>query len=411
MRILLVHQNFPGQFRHLARALVEAGHDVVAIGCRDEQPALAGLRYCRIAADADGELRRPGIEARCQAQLAQGRRVAEQLQGLAAGGWRPDVVAGHPFWGDLLFLDDVYAEVPLLALMELDLARLPAPRGQAPGAEPGLMQWTTLQAAHRMAAGISATTFQRGSFPPWLQPRIAVIHEGVDLQLCIPHSAGPLELPNGVRLLAGQPLISFASRNLEPLRGFATLLWALPAVLAQHPGVQVVIVGDEADGYGRPAPTGSTWKRELLAQLGERLDRRRVHFTGLLPYKHLLQLFQMSWAHVYLTEPYVLSWSLLEAMACGALVVGSRTAPVQEVIEHGRQGLLVDLHNPEELAATLVEVLERQPALGALRLAARRRVAERFDRRRCVTRQIALLSDLAARRDPFAKGGSYQEAP
>ena len=136
-----------------------------------------------------------------------------------------------------------------------------------------------------------------------------------------------------------------------------------------------------------------------------------MHFTGLLPYKHLLQLFQMSWAHVYLTEPYVLSWSLLEAMACGALVVGSRTAPVQEVIEHGRQGLLVDLHNPEELAATLVEVLERQPALGALRLAARRRVAERFDRRRCVTRQIALLSDLAARRDPFAKGGSYQEAP
>ena len=118
MRVLLVHQNFPGQFRHLAGALVEAGHEVVAIGCRDDQPPLAGLRYCRIAADADGELRRPGIEARCLAQLGQGRRVAEQLHGLAAGGWRPDVVAGPPFWGDLLFLDDVYAEVPLLALME-----------------------------------------------------------------------------------------------------------------------------------------------------------------------------------------------------------------------------------------------------------------------------------------------------
>jgi glycosyltransferase involved in cell wall biosynthesis len=214
-----------------------------------------------------------------------------------------------------------------------------------------------------------------------------------------------------VRLLAGQPLISFASRRLEPLRGFATLLRALPAVLAQHPAVQVVIVGDEAAGYGRPAPAGSSWKRELLAELGERLDRRRVHFTGLLPYNQLLQLFQLSWAHVYLTEPYVLSWSLLEAMACGALVVGSRTAPVQEVIEHGHQGLLVELHDPEALAATLVDVLERQPALGGLRLAARRRVAERFDRRRCVARQIALLEDLATGRDPFAAGGSCQEAP
>jgi glycosyltransferase involved in cell wall biosynthesis len=409
MQVLLVHQNFPGQFRHLARALVSAGHDVVAIGCRDDQPTLAGLRYCRIAADVDRDLRRPGIEARCQAQLAQGRRVAQQLQGLAARGWRPDVVVGHPFWGDLLFLDDVYAAVPLLALMELDLARLPARQGQAPGAELGLMQWTTLQAAHRMAAGISATAFQRHSFPPWLQTRIAVIHEGVDLQRCIPASAGPLELPNGVRLLPGQPLISFASRHLEPLRGFATLLRALPAVLAQQSAVQVVIVGDEANGYGRPAPAGSSWKRELLAELGESLDRRRVHFTGLLPYNQLLQLFQLSWAHVYLTEPYVLSWSLLEAMACGALVVGSRTAPVQEVIEHGHQGLLVDLHDPEELAATLLEVLQRQSALGALRLAARRRVAERFDHRHCMNRQIALLADLAAGRDPFAEGGSCQE--
>jgi len=396
MRVLLVHQNFPGQFRHLARALVKAGHEVVAIGCRDDQPALAGLRYCRIAADADGELRRLGIEARCLAQLGQGRRVAEQLHGLAAGGWRPDVVAGHPFWGDLLFLDDVYAEVPLLALMELDLARLPAPQGQAPGAGPALTQWTTLQAAHRMAAGISATAFQRGSFPPWLQPRIAVIHEGVDLQRCTPHTAGPLELPNGVRLLAGQPLISFASRRLEPLRGFATLLRALPAVLAQHPAVQVVIVGDEAAGYGRPAPAGSSWKRELLAELGERLDRRRVHFTGLLPYNQLLQLFQLSWAHVYLTEPYVLSWSLLEAMACGALVVASDTAPVRDVIRHGQEGWLVPPRDPAALAGAILQALH-QPERGApLRLAARRRMLDHYEQRACSQRRIALLEAVAA---------------
>jgi len=412
MRVLLIHQNFPGQFRHLAPALVAAGHRVVAIGCREDQPALAGLRYCRIAADVDQELRQPGIERRCSAQLAQGRRVAEQLRRLAAEGWRPDVVAGHPFWGDLLFLDDVFPGVPLLALMELDLARLPPPLGQVPGAGPGLMQWTTLQAAHRMAAGLSATSFQRQSFPPWLRPRIATIHEGIDLQRCAPQPAGPLLLPGGVRLESAQPLISYVSRHLEPLRGFDTFLRALPEVLAQHAGVRVVIVGDEATGYGPapPAAAASSWKRQLLAELGDRLDPRRLHFTGVLPYQQLLQVFQLSWAHVYLTEPYVLSWSLLEAMACGALVVGSSTAPVQEVIEHGRQGLLVPMHDPKALAATLLEVLRRQTALGALRLAARRRMVERFDRRRGVARQMALLADLAAGRDPFAAAGSCQEA-
>jgi len=412
MRVLLIHQNFPGQFRHLAPALVAAGHRVVAIGCREDQPALAGLRYCRIAADVDQELRQPGIERRCSAQLAQGRRVAEQLRRLAAEGWCPDVVAGHPFWGDLLFLDDVFPGVPLLALMELDLARLPPPLGQVPGAGPGLMQWTTLQAAHRMAAGLSATSFQRQSFPPWLRPRIATIHEGIDLQRCAPQPAGPLLLPGGVRLESAQPLISYVSRHLEPLRGFDTFLRALPEVLAQHAGVRVVIVGDEATGYGPapPAAAASSWKRQLLAELGDRLDPRRLHFTGVLPYQQLLQVFQLSWAHVYLTEPYVLSWSLLEAMACGALVVGSSTAPVQEVIEHGRQGLLVPMHDPAALATTLLEVLKRQTSLGALRLAARRRMVERFDRRRGVARQMALLADLAAGRDPFAAAGSCQEA-
>jgi len=410
MRVLLIHQNFPGQFRHLAPALVAAGHEVVAIGCRHDQPALAGLRYCRIAADADRELRQAGIERRTLAQLAQGRRVAEQLRRLAGEGWRPDVVAGHPFWGDLLFLDDVFPGVPLLALMELDLARLPPPLGQAPGAGPALMQWTTLQAAHRMAAGLSATAFQRQSFPPWLRPRIATIHEGIDLQRCAPQPAAPLPLPGGVCLQSAQPLISYVSRHLEPLRGFDTLMRALPEVLARHAGVQVVIVGDEATGYGPAAPGGGSWKRQLLAELGDRLDPRRVHFTGLLPYQQLLQVFQLSWAHVYLTEPYVLSWSLLEAMACGALVVGSSTAPVQEVIEHGRQGLLVPMHDPAALAATLLEVLRRQTTLGALRLAARRRVVERFDHRRGVARQMALLADLAAGRDPFAAAGSCQGA-
>lgn len=401
MRVLLIHQNFPGQFRHLAPALAAAGHEVVACGNRGDR-AFPGLRLLNAGGSVGEELRQPSAEARCQRQFAQGRRVARQLHSLADEGWCPDVVVGHPFWGDLLFLDDVFPQVPLVALMELDLLGLPAQEQGVPRASgPGLLQWTTLQAARRMAAGLTATRFQRSTFPAWLRGRIAVIHEGVDLQRCRPAPVSSLQLPDGTRLHPGEPLISFACRSLEPLRGFPTFLRSLPALLERHPSVRVVICGEDRSAYG-PAPEGGSWLRQLQAELGDRLDPCRVHFTGLLPHAALLDLFRLSWAHVYLTAPYVLSWSLLEAMACGALVVGSRTAPVQEVIEHGVEGLLVPFDQPGELAATLLRVLAQPAAFAHLRLGARRRIAREFDHRACLARQIALLGAVARGIDPFS---------
>ena len=398
MRVLLIHQNFPGQFRHLAPALAAAGHQVVAIGNRADR-GFPAVRLLNAGGSVGEELRQPSAEARCQQQFVQGRRVAGQLQRLVAEGWHPDVVVGHPFWGDLLFLDDHFPQVPLVALMELDLLGLPAAEGAQLGAGPGLLQWTTLHAARRMAAGLTATGFQLRTFPAWLQKRIAVIHEGVDLELCRPAAVSSLRLPDGTLLRAGEPLITYACRSLEPLRGFPTLLRALPAVLEQQPGVRVVICGDDRSVYG-PAPQGGSWQRQLLAELGDRLDRRRIHFTGLMPHAALLDLFRLSWVHVYLTAPYVLSWSLLEAMACGALVVGSRTAPVEEVIDHGVEGLLVPFQEPEALAATLLRVLRQPAQFAGLRLGARRRIACAFGHRDCLARQIALISAVARGMDP-----------
>ncbi len=400
MRVLLIHQNFPGQFRHLAPALAAAGHQVVAIGNRADRPAPPGVRLLNAGGNVGDELRQPSAEARCQQQFAQGRRVARQLQRLAEEGWCPEVVVGHPFWGDLLFLDDVFPAVPLVALMEMDLLGLPQPEGTSRAAGPGLLQWTTLQAARRMAAGLTATRFQRSTFPPWLQSRIAVIHEGVDLEYCRPATVSSLRLPDGRLVLGGEPLITYACRSLEPLRGFSTVLHALPAVLERHPTVQVVVCGEDRCSYG-PAPADGSWQRQLLAELGDRLDRSRVHFVGLLPHAALLDLFRLSWAHVYLTAPYVLSWSLLEAMACGALVVGSRTAPVQEVINHGVEGLLVPFDQPQELAATLLRVLQQPAACADLRLGARRRIGRDFDHRACLARQIELISAVARGMDPL----------
>ena len=404
MRVLLVHQNFPGQFRHLAPALQAAGDDVVAIGSRPALSSPSSLSYLSSGGAVGDALRHGGPEARLQQQLAQGRRVAGCLRQLAAEGWRPDVVLAHPFWGDVLFLDDVFPAVPLVALMELDLAGIARPDGRPHGAGPALLQWTTLQAVHRMAFGLSATAFQRDSFPAWLRPRIAVLHEGIDLERCRPEPVLQLRLPDGTLLRAGEPTLSFCSRSLEPLRGFDTLLRALPRLLAHHPGARVVICGEDRCAYGPPPAQGGSWRQALLAELGPRLDPSRLHFTGLLPHATLRDLFRISAAHVYLTQPYVLSWSLLEAMACGALVVASRTAPVQEVLEHGREGLLVPFPDPDALATTLLEVLQRPAAFGALRLAARRRLLRDFDRRVWVARQRDLLLAAARGEDPLATG-------
>jgi glycosyltransferase involved in cell wall biosynthesis len=172
-------------------------------------------------------------------------------------------------------------------------------------------------------------------------------------------------------------------------------------VLERHPTVRVVVCGEDRSAYG-PAPAGGSWVRHLLDELQGRLDLSRVHFLGLLPHAALLNLFRFSTAHVYLTAPYVLSWSLLEAMACGALVVGSQTAPVQEVVEHGVEGLLVPFDQPQELAATLLQVLAQPAAFAHLRLGARRRIVRDFDHRVCLARQIELITTAARGIDPLS---------
>jgi glycosyltransferase involved in cell wall biosynthesis len=292
----------------------------------------------------------------------------------------------------------VFPEVPLVALMELDLAGVDfAGVGLEPGdrgANLALRQWADLVAARRMVAGLTATEFQRSTYPSWLQPLLQVCHEGVDLGRCRPDPQARLTLADGTRLAVGDPVLSFASRCLEPLRGFPQLMAALPSLLTAHPQLRVVIVGGDGGGYGPAAPAGSSWRQEVLRRWSG--PRERLHFTGLLAAADLIRLFQISRIHVYLTAPFVLSWSLLEAMACGALVVGSATAPVQEVIEPGRNGLLVPFGDAIALARQLDRVLVDPLPFAPLRLEARRTVVRRFDRRSCMARQVAWLERLAA---------------
>lgn len=404
MRVLLLHPNFPGQFRQLAPALKAAGHAVVGVGAREEPWADTGVAYHSCGGTPHHDLRLHNPEMRLTAQLAHGRRVAGTLRELRDGGWHPDVVLVHPFWGDVLFLDDVFPEVPLVALLELDFQGLnlesfdpefgKTAEGDF-GANLALRQWADQMAIRRMQQGVTATAFQRSSFPSWQQPRIEVIHEGVDLAQCRPDPLARITLPNGLCLQRGDPVVSFGSRSLEPLRGIASFLRCLPMLQQGQPNLQVVVVGQDGHSYGPPPPPGvASWKELLMRELGDRVNWNQVHFTGHLPYEQLLRLFQVTQAHVYLTYPYVLSWSLLEAMACGAPVVGSATAPVQEVIEHGVNGWLVPFFEPEALADQLLTILNR-PIDPSIRLRARQTVAQRYNVQECTARMMALLSQVS----------------
>jgi glycosyltransferase involved in cell wall biosynthesis len=262
-----------------------------------------------------------------------------------------------------------------------------------------IMKNAYLQVTLEQAAwNISPTHFQASSYPEHWRRKISVIHDGVDLQQARPNPApAPLKLPDGTILEKGQPIVTFVNRCLEPYRGCHTFIRAIPELQRLHPQAKLVIVGKtKGVSYGSACPDGE-WKDCFLAEIEGQYDPKRVHFTGTLRYEKFIPLLQLSACHVYLTYPFVLSWSLLEAMACGCAVVGSDTAPVREVIRHGQNGLLVDFFSPTDLAAAVVELLNDPARAAVFGVAARETVERSYELDACVTRQLALMDLVASR--------------
>jgi glycosyltransferase involved in cell wall biosynthesis len=248
--------------------------------------------------------------------------------------------------------------------------------------------------------GLSPTQWQKETYPHWEWDRVSVIHDGVDTQAIAPRSGLSITLKEaGVTLKSGDPIVTFVNRNLEPYRGYHIFMRALPEILARHPTAHIMIVGGEGVSYGAAPPKGGpSWKQRFFDEVSDRIDKRRVHFLGNVPYPSFIGLLQMSAAHVYLTYPFVLSWSLLEAMACECLIIGSRTAPVMEVIDDGKEGVLVDFFDPAALAAAVLDGLNRPEAYRAMRQAARRRVVEKYDLATvCLPAQVSLVRSLSER--------------
>ncbi|MGB9992210.1 glycosyltransferase [Massilia sp. SM-13] len=403
-RFLFIHQNFPGQFRHLAPALAAAGHEVVALGMRSNVEALPGVRYfahqARVPAGA-GE--QPAQLRDLFSKVLRGESASAALARLKEQGFTPDTVFVHPGWGEAFFVRDVFPHARVLVYAEYYYAA----EGGDSFFDPEFSKQPTLAELQRLRlrnthlmhalsdadAALSPTHFQRDRHPAWCREKISVIHDGIDTDRFRPDAGASVSLAAaGVTLRPGDEVVTFVSRQLEPYRGYHIFMRALPELQRLRPNARIVIVGGDGASYGAAAPAGKTWKAIFRDEVASGLDMRRVHFVGKLPHELLTQLMQVSAVYTYLTYPFVLSWSLLEAMSTGCLVVGSRTAPLEEVIEHGRNGLLTDFFDPQALAHTVADALGRRSSLGALRQAARQTVVEHYDlHRQCLPAQMRFV--------------------
>lgn len=399
MKILFVHQNFPGQFLRLAPEMQRRGHECLALtdSGNNRGSAIAVLKYRHSAPAPDPVATRLG---RNYTQMSdRGVTVARAaLQLRDQKGYQPDVIVGHSGWGETLFLKEVWPSAKLLVYAEFyyrgqggDVG-FDAEFGPANFDQVMMAQGRTThlgQALLHADAGLSPTRWQASTYPPALRGRIDVIFDGVDSDVMRPNPEASVTLPNGRVLKAGDEVLTFVNRNLEPYRGYHIFMRALPEVLAARPDAQVVIVGGDEVSYGRAAPKGTSWKQIFLSEVAGRLDMRRVHFLGKVPYPTFVSLMQVARVHAYLSYPFVLSWSMVEAMSAGALVVGSRTAPVQELIVDGVNGRLVDFFDVPGWSALLSKALARPDRFAHLGAAARQTILKGYDLRRiCLPRQV-----------------------
>jgi glycosyltransferase involved in cell wall biosynthesis len=405
LKLLFVHQNFPGQFLHLAPEMQRRGHDVRAIAdaANGDSQLVPTRRYSFKPEAVDAKSTRLGRNYTVMSD--RGVVAARFARQMRADGYVPDVIFGHSGWGETLFLKEVWPEAKLLVYAEFYYRGDGADCGfdaeyQRSGFDQVMIsQGRAAYLAQALAhadRGLSPTKWQASTHPPALRQQIEVLFDGVDCDRLAPNPAARFALPDGRTLGPGDEVLTFINRNLEPYRGYHIFMRALPDVLAARPDAQVVIVGGDGNSYSFPPKNGGTWRDVILDEVKGRLDLGRVHFVGKVPHGRLVDLYHITRAHAYLTYPFVLSWSMVEAMAAGALVVGSRTAPVQEMIEDGVTGRLVDFFDVKAWSRALIDALARPEAHLPLRDAARRRVRERYDLRSvCLPRQIDLLTRMA----------------
>lgn len=401
MRILVVHQNFPGQFKHIAQAWAKRpGWQVLGIG-RDTAPGLSNVPWVRYRPHRSIKPEQHPYLRTMENAVLHGQAVLRVMQKLKAKGFVPDAILAHPGWGETLYAKDVFPDARLIHFCEWYYHAEGADLGFDPehpltlDDKARIRTWNALHLLNleHCDVGVTPTQWQHSRHPQRYHDKIVVAHEGIDTDNLGPDPEASFVVPNGLNqgkvLKAGEPIVTYVARNLEPYRGFPQFMRALERIQREHKTAQAIIVGGDEVSYGRRPKDAPNWREKMLREV--KLDPVRTHFVGKQPYEQYKRVLQVSAAHVYLTYPFVLSWSMLEAMACGALVIGSDTAPVREAMRDGTGGRLVDFFDGERIAEVVLEALERRGAHEALRLAGAAVVQELFSGAAALERYSLLM--------------------
>ncbi len=407
MKLLFLHQNFPGQYRQLVDFLVaQGGHEIVFLTQRRGVPETPGLRVIRYAPHHRPAKDAYGLSRYWEECAGAGFGAAQAAAALKEEGFTPDVILGHVGWGELTFLKQVWEDVPIIGFFEYYFLA----KGGSVGFDPefpanahtpfimharNAVNYINLETVD---VGQSPTHWQKNSYPESFHSKIYTCHDGIRTDQLTPDPDASIELGRlGRAVTRDDEIFTYMARNMEPTRGFHVFMRALPHILKARPNARALIIGGNETSYGKESSAEGGYRAEMEREVGDAVDWSRVHFLGRVPFEDYQRIIQISRCHIYLTVPFVLSWSLLESMSMGATIVASDVAPVREAITHGETGLLVDFFQPEQLAAEVVKVLGSPADYAHLGPAARAHVVETYDfLTRCLPEHIAQINALAA---------------
>ncbi|MCP4385233.1 MAG: glycosyltransferase [Hyphomicrobiales bacterium] len=406
MRYLFIHQTIPGQFPHLAKSLANDPNNRVVFLTRFGTEELPGVETIRYRVKPQSGPTHPQLQ-NLQNGVVAAEAVAETLLRLETDhSFRPDLIYAHPGWGETLFVKEIFPDVPVIHYAEYYYHTLGSDSFATPDEVPvfaDYMRLTMKNAVNLMSLdlcdrAVTPTKWQLRQQPETYRNKISVIHDGIDTTIAKPNPATVLQIPDGTRLSHGDEVVTYINRNLEPVRGMFTFAEAADAIARKRPNCRFLVVGSETGRYYGPVPPkGQSYREMAVARLGAARDR--CFFMGKLPYPDFIRVLQVSAAHVYLTRPFVLSWSMLEAMSAGCVVIGAASPPVAEVISDDENGLLVDPFSAEELAERIDEALEDKQRMREIAGAARQTILDRYDLEMCLRAQEELIADTLAAGD------------
>jgi glycosyltransferase involved in cell wall biosynthesis len=415
VRLLFVHQNFPGQYRHLAPYFASRpGNEVVGVGEKEnvlrQRPLMPGVKLLGYDLPKLEPAKFNPFNASVVRAIHRGRTVARGAASLRKSGFRPDVVFTHLGWGEALFLKDIFPEAKVLLYCEFFYRARGGDVGfdkEFPPTMESILRLRVMNAPLLMSLdasdwGFAPTKWQQAQFPPQYAARMSVIHDGVDTDLVKDEPGARFPIPGTQKTLTrDDEVVTYVARNFEPYRGFHIFMRAIPEIQKRRPKAHIVMVGGDEVSYSPRPPQGQTYRGRMLEEMKGKIDFSRLTILPRIPYADYLNLLRVSSAHVYLTYPFVLSWSLIEALATSCMVIASRTPPVEEVIRDGENGLLVDFFSTQEIAARVDEALRNLERARAMREKARRTAVESYDLKRvCLPAQVRLVEALAAGKRP-----------